>query len=170
MSSVLRASLAITLALGLTPAAHATDTAVMARTRLVLSRAGAQAALQAAMKEALRLQAPCAVAVVDPSGVLLAFDSFDGVRAGSPDLAIGKARAAALLQRPTSEIEDKTNGGRVAFVTAGYMALRGGMPLKDGAEVVGAIGVAGLNKDNDVAISKVAAAAYAASAARAASR
>jgi len=128
---------------------------------VVLSRAGAQMALNAALDAAAKMHAPCSVAVVDPSGTLMAFESFDGVRAGSPDLALGKARAAALLQRPTSEIEDKTNQGRVAFVTSGVMALRGGMPLRDGNVVVGAIGVAGLNKDNDVKIAAEAADAFA---------
>ena len=126
----------------------------------VVNHAGAQLVLQAAQKAALQLDAPCSIAVVDPSGTLVAFESFDGVRAGSPDLAIGKARAAALLQRPTSEIEDKTNQGRTAFVTAGFMALRGGVPLLDGEAVVGAVGIAGLNKDNDVKIATEAAAAF----------
>jgi glc operon protein GlcG len=123
----------------------------------VITQAGAQTALKAAEVTAEALKAPCSIAIVDPSGTLVAFESLDGVRAGSPDLAIGKARAAALLQRPTSEIEDSTNHGRTAFVTAGFLTLRGGVPLRAGNEVVGAIGVAGLNKDNDVKIATAAA-------------
>jgi glc operon protein GlcG len=42
------------------------------------------------------------------------------------------------------------------------MTLRGGEPLKAGTQVVGAIGVAGFNKDNDVAIAQAAAAVFAA--------
>ena len=52
--------------------------------------------------------------------------------------------------------------GRTAFVTSGFMSLRGGVPLMAGKQVVGAIGIAGLNKDNDVAIAESAAAAFAA--------
>lgn len=126
----------------------------------VVNHAGAQMVLQAAQKVAVQLNSPCAMAVVDSSGTLVAFESFDGIRAGSPDLAIGKAKAAALLQRPTSEIEDKTNQGRTAFVTAGFMALRGGVPLHDGNTIVGAIGIAGPNKDNDSKIATDAAAAF----------
>lgn len=120
--------------------------------------------LQAAQKAPPQLDAPCAMAVVDASGTLVAFEGFDGIRAGSPDLAIGKAKAKALLQRPTSEIEDNTNQGRTAFVTAGFVALRGGVPLLDGAAVVGAIGIADLNKDEDVQVAADAAAAFAAAA------
>jgi len=41
------------------------------------------------------LHAPCTIAIVDSSGILVAFLKMDGVRAGSPDLAIGKARTEA---------------------------------------------------------------------------
>jgi glc operon protein GlcG len=127
----------------------------------VISEAGAQQVLSAAQHEAESLHAPCAIAVVDASGILVAFVKMDGVRAGSPDLAIGKARTSALLQRPSAETEDNVNNGRLAFVTAGLMTLRGGVPLKAGSEVVGAVGVASLNKDNDVKIAEAAAAAFA---------
>jgi glc operon protein GlcG len=128
----------------------------------VISASGAQQALSAAEHEAERLHAPCAIAVVDSSGTLVGFLKMDGVRAGSPDLAMGKARTSALLQRPSEEAENNVDNGRVAFVTSGFMTLRGGVPLMSGSEVVGAIGIAGLNKDNDVAIAKAAAAAFAA--------
>ena len=127
----------------------------------VVTLAGARVAMSAATASAERLKAPCAIAVVDRSGTLVAFESLDGVRPASADLAIGKAHAAALLQRPTIEIENNTNQGRIAFVTAGLLALRGGVPLRDGDMVVGAIGVAGINKDNDVRIADEAAAAFA---------
>lgn len=127
----------------------------------VISEAGAQRALAAAEQEAEKLHAPCAIAVVDSSGILVAFLKMDNVRAGSPDLAIGKARTSALLQRPSGETETNVDNGRVAFITSGLMTLRGGFPLLSGKQVVGAIGVASLNKDNDVTIAQSAAAAFA---------
>ena len=123
--------------------------------------AGAEVAMGAAAASAGRLEAPCAIAVVDRSGTPVAFESLDGVRPGSADLAIGKAHAAALLQRPTIEIENNTNQGRTAFVTAGLLALQDGAPLREGDMVVGAIGIAGINRDNDVRIADEAAAAFA---------
>jgi glc operon protein GlcG len=126
-----------------------------------ISESGAQQVLIAAEHEAEKLHAPCAIAVVDASGILVAFLKMDGVRSGSPDLAIGKARTSALLQRPSAETEDNVNNGRVAFATSGFMVLRGGVPLKAGGQVVGAVGVASLNKDNDVTIAQAAAAAFA---------
>src|SRR5207302_2037016 len=115
----------------------------------VLDQKGAQIVLAAAVKNAEARRAPSAIAVVDPSGDLLAFERMDGVRPASVELAIQKARTAARLQRPTAEIEDNINQGRFAFVTADIMALRGGIPIRVNGEVVGAIGVAGLSKETD---------------------
>ena len=96
----------------------------------ILTNEGAQVAVQAAERMMAELKAPGAIAVVDPSGNLLTFERPDGVRVGSIDLAIGKARSAALLQRPSEQIEDNINKGRTAFVTAGFLSLRGGMPIR----------------------------------------
>lgn len=125
---------------------------------LVLDQAGARIVLQAAKATAQQRNAPSAIAVVDPAGDLLAFERMDGVRPASTDLAIGKARTAARLQRPTVEIEDSINRGRTAFVTAGVMALRGGMPIRVNGEVVGAVGIAGSSKESDTDIASAAAA------------
>src|SRR5258708_22000868 len=126
---------------------------------MTLDQAGAQTVLQAAKNGAQQRNATSAIAVVDPAGDLLAFQRMDGVRPASADLAIEKARTAARLQRPTTEIEDNINQGRTAFVTAGLVALRGGMPIRVNGEVVGAIGIAGLNKETDTDIANAAAAA-----------
>jgi glc operon protein GlcG len=127
-----------------------------------LDQAGAESVLQAAKETARKRNAPSAIAVVDPAGDLLAFERMDGVRPASAELAIGKARTAARLRRPTQEIEDSINQGRTAFVTAGIMSLRGGMPVQINGEVVGAVGIAGKNKETDTEIAKEAAAGSAA--------
>jgi glc operon protein GlcG len=126
---------------------------------MTLDQAGAQTVLQAARQSAQQHNAPSAIAVVDRTGDLLAFQRMDGVRPASADLAIEKARTAARLQRPTAEIEDNINRGRTAFVTAGIMALRGGMPIRVNGEIVGAVGVAGLSKETDTGVATTAAAA-----------
>jgi glc operon protein GlcG len=125
----------------------------------ILDQAGAQAVLQSARESAQQRDAPSAIAVVDPAGDLLAFQRMDGVRPASADLAIQKARTAARLQRPTADIEDNINQGRTAFITAGLMALRGGMPVRVNGEVVGAVGIAGMSSETDTEIARIAAAA-----------
>jgi len=137
---------------GLLPVSRAQTINVMA-----LDQAGAQTVLQAAKESAQQRNAPSAIAVVDPAGDLLAFQRMDGVRPASADLAIEKARTAARLQRSTAEIEDNINQGRTAFVTAGILVLRGGIPIRVNGAVVGAVGVAGLSKEIDAEIANTAA-------------
>jgi glc operon protein GlcG len=129
---------------------------------ITLDQAGAQTVQQAARESAQQRNAPSAIAVVDPAGDLLAFQRMDGGRPASAELAIGKARTAARLQRPTEQIEDNITRGRTAFVTAGIAALRGGVPIRVSGKVVGAVGVAGLSKETDTAIANTAAAALSA--------
>ena len=138
------------------PAASAPAT----RPSTALTQAGAVAALQAAERLARQTNDPAAIAVVDADGLLMAFVRMDEVRPGSVALAIGKARTAALLQRPTEELEANVAKGRVGLATAGLIALGGGAPLKAGAETVGAIGVAGLRNEDDLATSAAVAAAF----------
>src|SRR5579862_2652409 len=143
-------TLFVVLTLGLSAQAQTTTVSV-------LDEAGAETVLRLASEAAQKRHAPSAIAVVDPAGDLLLFERMDGVRPASVELAIQKARTAARLQRPTAEIEDNINHGRAAFVTAGIPALQGGMPIRVDNQVVGAVGVAGLSKETDVAISKTAA-------------
>jgi glc operon protein GlcG len=123
-----------------------------------LDQAGAERVLQAAKDSARKHDAPSAIAVVDVAGDLLAFERMDGVRSASAELAIEKGRTAARLQRPTEEVEDNINRGRTAFITAGIMSLRGGVPIVVNGEVVGALGIAGKSKETDTDIAKEAAA------------
>lgn len=117
-----------------------------------LTEAGAARTLHEAETIATTAQAPSAIAVVDASGMLLAFVRMDDVRPGSVALAIGKARSAALMRRPTTELADNVAKGRVALATEGLTALGGGAPIVIRGVCVGAVGVAGLKADQDVAI------------------
>jgi glc operon protein GlcG len=147
------------IGVGLLATVFCLSAAAQTITMMTLDQAGAQTVLQAATESAQQRNAPSAIAVVDAAGDLLAFQRMDGVRPASADLAIEKARTAARLQRPTAEIEDNINQGRTAFVTAGIVALRGGMPIRVNGEVVGAVGIAGLSKETDTDIANTAAAA-----------
>lgn len=117
-----------------------------------LTEAGAAHALHVAETSAIAAKAPSAIAVVDPSGMLLAFIRMDDVRPGSISLAIGKARSAALMRRPTSELADNVAKGRIGLATEGLTALHGGAPIMIRGVCVGAVGVAGLKTEDDDAI------------------
>jgi glc operon protein GlcG len=146
--------LKLSLAIGLLAAFFSLSASAQTIQVRSLDQAGAESVLGAAKGTAEKRRAPSAIAVVDPAGDLLAFERMDDVRPASAELAIEKARTAARLQRPTEEVEDSINRGRTAFVSAGLVSLRGGMPIVVGGDVVGAIGIAGRSKEIDSEIAK----------------
>src|SRR5207237_869505 len=61
---------------------------------------------------------------------------------------------AAIFVRPSRDIEEQVSGGRLgALALHGARALIGGIPLKVGDEVVGAVGTSGETTDEDESVS-----------------
>ena len=117
---------------------------------------GAQKVLQGAMDFAKANAAPGgSIAVVDAGGHLLAFERLDGSFPASANVAIEKARTAALFRFESKKLEDAINGGRDALITVGYTFLQGGVPVLYNGQVVGAIGVSGAksaDQDREIAL------------------
>ncbi|HEX6616849.1 MAG TPA: heme-binding protein [Gemmatimonadales bacterium] len=125
-----------------------------------LTLAAAKAMAAAAERFAGERGWTVAVAVVDAAGGLVLFHCLDDTQAGSREIAVHKARTAALMQRPTKALEDAIAGGRTALLSVpGMVALEGGVPIRVEGRVVGAIGVSGMASPQD---GEVAAAALAA--------
>jgi uncharacterized protein GlcG (DUF336 family) len=132
----------------------------LVRTRKVIDTAGADAVIAAAEQEAQQRGARVYLCVVDPSGEVVAMRRTNGAQVASARVAVDKARTAAIFVRPSREIEEQVTDGRLgALALHGASALIGGIPLKDGDEVVGAIGTSGETPDEDEAISLAGAAA-----------
>jgi glc operon protein GlcG len=123
-----------------------------------LTLEGARAIMTAAEKRALEMNCPVDISLVDDGGFLLVFTRMDGAKTSSVDIAIAKARAAALRRAPTRPVMD--GEVRNAFVSFGLAVaspdqqtpLRGGLPLIVDGEVVGGIGVSAGTEDQDVEI------------------
>jgi glc operon protein GlcG len=112
--------------------------------RKTLTLEGAQRAIGAIVAEAGKRRTTGAIAVVDAGGNLVAVERLDGTFAASGPISIGKARTAALFQKPTSFFEDVINKGRTAMTTVeGFTPLRGGVPIQVDGAVLGAVGVSG---------------------------
>jgi glc operon protein GlcG len=153
----MRYKIAFTLvALGLAGAAHA-QTFSYTADQPTLTYAGAQKIMQAATAEATALHAPSNIAVVDRAGDLLAFERMPGAMTAGITLSMGKARSAARFQHPTAVFEQAINTNRPAAITAGMVMMQGGVPIVVNGTVVGAIGVSGFDKSNDVKIAETAA-------------
>ena len=109
------------------------------RTRRILDTAGVEAVLAAAEDAALEQGYRVVIAVVDASGRLLGLRRTEDAQAASDQVAIDKARTAAIFVRPSREIEEQVNGGRLGGLALhGARALIGGIPLVVAGEVVGA--------------------------------
>ena len=105
-----------------------------------------------------------AVAVVDAGGHLVACDRMDGALWVTPEIARAKATAVAGFRASTLDLEERFTK-RMLFAdnvaTLGDYAFvfgRGGVPLVENGQVVGAVGVSGaVPADNDHTIADAAA-------------
>lgn len=131
-----------------------------AASRLHITLAGARHVIAAARERALYQSLNISVAVVDRAGELVAFERDDDAAPVTPQVALSKARSAALLRAPSKVFEDFVNDGLPSFLaTPGITPLQGGVPLVVGDEVIGAIGVSGGSGEQDAGIAAAAAAA-----------
>src|SRR5436190_15424065 len=132
----------------------------MARTRRTIDEAGAEAVVAAAERHATTEGHRVVIAVVDPSGELVALRRTPGAQVASSRVAVDKARTAAIFVRPSRELEEQVSSGRLgALALHGASCLTGGIPLEVDGETVGAIGTSGETPDEDEAISIAGAAA-----------
>ncbi|MBF8774083.1 GlcG/HbpS family heme-binding protein [Pseudomonas fulva] len=122
----------------------------------------AQQVMNRAQEIARREGHPICISVVDPSGLPYAFLRMDNAVPGAIDIAVKKARTAALFRtdsiaigaeaRPSGSIYtlESTNGGLISF--------GGGVVIYDDAgNVIGALGISGAPVEVDQAIAMEAA-------------
>jgi glc operon protein GlcG len=103
-----------------------------------------KAAAAAVAEVAKAASGPDAIAIVDHGGFLIYFDRMDNTQLGSVEIAIEKARSAALFRRPSKVFEDALAGGRNAILALrGAAPLEGGVPIISAGKIVGAIGASG---------------------------
>ena len=96
-----------------------------------------------------------AVAVVDTHGTLMFYEKMEDTQYVSADIAIGKAKAAATYRRPTRVFADVINKGGPATATLpGVFASPGGVPIMVAGKVTGAVGVSGVQSQQDEQIAQ----------------
>ena len=123
-------------------------------THRILDESGVGAVLDAAEQYALQNGHRVVIVVVERSGELVGLRRTPGAQIASSRVAVDKARTAAKFIRPSRELEQQVSSGRLgALALHGARALTGGIPLKVGDEVVGAIGTSGETPDEDEAVS-----------------
>mmetsp|Transcript_22888 Transcript_22888/g.49501 ORF Transcript_22888/g.49501 Transcript_22888/m.49501 type:complete len:208 (-) Transcript_22888:66-689(-) len=127
------------------------------QTTPVLTSAAAQLALSAAEQCASTHGYKVTIAISDPGGTPLLVKRTDGAFPASYEIAVGKAKTAALFRKATGALEDSANvvegRSRAALLSAPFVLMRGGVPIVvegDGGGVcIGAVGVSGVTPEED---------------------
>ena len=122
---------------------------------LEVAEKAASACRQLAAQKAWRMN----IAVVDAGAHPILFQRMDAAFLGSGDIALRKAQASANTPYPTRVFEelsfgkDHKGGGAMPglALAPGVITIAGGLPIKVGEVLVGAIGVSGSMPDNDEA-------------------
>jgi len=130
----------------------------------MLTSRQARIIISAAEAKAATLGVAVNIAVLDPSAHLLAFSRMDGAVLGSIDIAIKKARTAALFQTRSESVWEYCKPGAPAHAlehtNGGLAPFAGGLPLTgEGGLMLGAVGVSGGAVSQDLEIAEAAASA-----------
>ena len=130
-----------------------------------MTLADARRVISAAEEKARDIGQPMNIAVVDSGGNLVAHVRMDGAWIGSVDISINKAWTARAFDIATKDLAELSQSGDQFFGIhvsnrGRVMIFAGGIPLKRGNEVVGAIGVSGGTGKQDQSVAEAGAAAY----------
>src|ERR1700743_508306 len=121
--------------------------------------------LAAAERKAEEIGQPMNIAVVDAGGNLVAHIRMDKAWIGSVDISINKAWTARAFDITTKELAELSQSGDQFFGIhvsnhGRVMIFAGGIPLKRGDQIVGAVGVSGGMGKQDQAVAEAGAAAF----------
>lgn len=122
--------------------------------------------IAAAEKKAEEIGQPMNIAVADAGGNLVAHVRMDNAWIGSVDISIKKAWTSRAFDITTRDLADNSQSddqffGIHASNNGRVMIFAGGIPLKKGGKVVGAIGVSGGSGEQDHTVAEAGAAAFA---------
>jgi uncharacterized protein GlcG (DUF336 family) len=131
----------------------------------MINLSDARRIIAAAEKKAEQIGQPMNIAVVDTGGNLVAHVRMDKAWFGSVDISINKAWTARAFDIETKTLGELSQSGDQFFgIHASnrgrVMIFAGGVPLKKGDQVVGAVGVSGGLGAQDQAVAEAGAAAF----------
>ena len=131
----------------------------------MITLADARRIIAAAEDKAREIGQPMNIAVADSGGNLVAFARMEKAWLGSIDIAIKKAWTARAFDIETKQLAELSQSGDQFFGihasnNGKVMIFAGGVPLKRGNEVVGAVGVSGGLGKQDQAVAEAGAAAF----------
>jgi uncharacterized protein GlcG (DUF336 family) len=89
------------------------------------------------------------IAILDDGGHLLHLARMDGATPANAEIAIEKARTAALTRRSSKLWEDRIAGGRIVMLKMPVLPVQGGLPIMAEGTCVGAVGISGVQSHED---------------------
>lgn len=129
----------------------------------------ARTIIAAGEKKAEELRVPYNLAVVDAGGNLISHARMDGAWLGSIDISIQKAWTARAFDMRTQDLAKMAQSGKPLFGINStnhdrVVIFAGGMPVKRGEVVIGAVGASGGTVEQDEKVVEAAVAAFTGSA------
>jgi glc operon protein GlcG len=112
--------------------------------------------INAGVAKANALGAPVSLAVVDASGVLLAFLRMDGARFFSGRATIKKAITSASQRLPSGYFPKEGEVSMQIRMDGEFTNIAGGFPITVEGQVIGGVGAGGAKVEQDVEIAKAA--------------
>ncbi|MBE7172133.1 MAG: heme-binding protein [Williamsia sp.] len=116
----------------------------------------AQAVVAAAIEKAEDMNVKMNIAVVDAGANLVAFARMDDAWLGSLDISIKKAKTARFFDMNTGEIGKLSQPGgplyNIEHSNGGLISFPGGVLIRNGEGIIGAIGVSGSTVEDDHAV------------------
>lgn len=140
-------------------------TAPVAVARSVIHHAAAQRVAAAAVARAEALGIAVCVAVVDSSARTVAYVRMADAFLISDEVSVAKAKSVASAAGLPADVLEGALGHEGPWVregllnVPGFTLIRGALPLRDGAVLIGAVGVSGGSEAQDVLCAEAAIAA-----------
>ena len=137
----------------------------MPRQISTLTLADARQIIAAGERKAQELGIPYNIAVVDAGGGLIAHVRMDGAWLGSIDISIHKAFTSRAFDMATQDLAKMAQSGKPLFGINStnherIVIFAGGMPVKDGGAVIGAVGASGGTVEQDQQVVEAALAGF----------
>jgi len=124
------------------------------KTRPMLTLEDCRKISAASQAEAVRNKWIVCIAILDDGGHLLHLERMDGATPANAEIAVQKARTAALTRRTSKAWEDRITAGRLSMLKMPVLPVQGGVPILVEGVCVGAVGVSGVQSHEDEQIAE----------------
>ncbi len=117
--------------------------------------------IDAGLAKAKEMGVTISIVVVNDEAHVISLSRMDGAGFLTPDIALGKAGAAAAFKRSSAEIQTAAESRQAFFsgiatlAHGHFLAGMGGLPILKDKQVLGAVGVSGAKPEQDQEIAQV---------------